>query len=273
MAYDPDELLPYKGNMITKEVIFNKVRGLGWNTKLFGQLDDSEIIRVMEERKTPAQMGKTLEATFTPNQTAAPKAIINLDSDEGSDPSVMGPPGTVAREEPPAPAAGVALESGIVAVGVAPPSHAGKHVRPVDPTRVASAPPVRNPVISADGKPVLESWHQPSKTINVKPPKTDTAKLMSMLDAAFQLAGSDATCPTAKVLVQTNGLDRAFQSMYPELAKKVLGRHDMTPDIKCRGGTVLDIEVEADNGYVHIITSAGVITITGNNLIHKGSEA
>ena len=275
MAYDPDEMIGYRGKMITKDVIWHKVKSLGWNTRLFGQLTDDEMIRVMEERKTPAQMGKSLETTFTPapGAVAAPKAIVDLNSDEGSDPSVMGPPGTPERPDPPAPTGGAVLESGIVATSIAPPSHAGKHLAPVDPTKVAgavlpapaAAPTPQGPMRGMTGTSPIP------KAINVKPPRTDTSKLLSMLDAAFQLAGNDATMNTAKVLVTTNGLERAFQAMYPDLAKKVLGRLDMTPDSKCRGGTVLDIEVEADNGYIHIITSAGVITITGNNLTHKGA--
>lgn len=110
-------------------------------------------------------------------------------------------------------------------------------------------------------------------TINPKPPKTDTGKLMSMLDAAFQLAQNDATVPTAKTLIIANGLERAFQSLYSDLAKKVLGRFDTTPDAKCRGGVVLEIEVEAESGYIHIITTAGLITITGHGLVHKGVQA
>lgn len=266
MAYDPDEMVPYKGKMIPKEVVFHKVKGLGWNTRLFGLLDDSEIVKVLEERKTPAQMGKTMETTFVPNQT--PAVIVDLNSEEGNDPSVMAPMGSTPREDHTSLAApsSPVLESGIAVTTIAPPSHSGKHLRPIDPTKSGALP---QPAPQAPGPwPVIAT-----KAPNVKPPKTDTAKLMSMLDAAFQLAGNDATMSTAKVLVTTNGLERAFQSMYPELAKKVLGRMDMTPDSKCRGGTVLDIELEADNGYCHIITSAGTITIIGNNLVHKGAEA
>lgn len=273
MAYDPDEMIGYRGKMIPKEVIFNKVKGMGWNKPLFSQLTDDEMIRVMDERKTPAQMGKSMAATFVPDPAAAsaPKPIVDINSEEGSDPSVMGPPGTPERPDPPPPATGAVLESGIVATGIAPPSHAGRHLAPVDPTKIPGAvlPAVPTPQGPMRG---TTGMAPPPKAIIVKPPRTDTSKLLSMLDAAFQLAGNDATMNTAKVLVTTNGLERAFQAMYPELAKKVLGRLDMTPDSKCRGGVVLDIEIEAEAGYVHIITSAGTITITGNNLIHKGAE-
>jgi hypothetical protein len=267
MAYDPDEMIAYKGKMITKDVIWHKVKGLGWNTRLFGMLDDNEMIKVLEERKTPAQMGKSLEATFVPNQQP-PAAIVDINDESVQDPSIMGPAGTEPRVEPPMTPAGVVSESGVAPVAIAPPAHAGKHLRPVDPTRGAPGQPV--PVPTPFIPPAPMGGMRP---ITVKPPKTDTAKLMSMLDAAFQLAATEATVSTAKVLVTTNGLERAFQAMYPDLAKKVLGRMDMTPDSKCRGGTVLDIELEADNGYCHIITSAGTITITGSSLTHKGAEA
>lgn len=267
MAYDPDEMIAYRGKMITKDVIWHKVKGLGWNTRLFGMLDDSEMIKVMEERKTPAQMGKSMEATFVPNQQ--PAAVVDINDETVQDPSIMGPAGTEPRVEPPMTPAGVVSESGVAPVAIAPPAHAGKHLRPVDPTK-GGTPGQPVPVPTPFVPPAPMGGMRP---ITVKPPKTDTAKLMSMLDAAFSLAGNDATVSTAKVLVTTNGLERAFQAMYPELAKKVLGRMDMTPDSKCRGGTILDIELEADNGYVHIITSAGTITITGNNLVHKGAEA
>jgi hypothetical protein len=269
MAYDPDEMIAYRGKMITKDVIWHKVKGLGWNTRLFGMLDDSEMIKVMEERKTPAQMGKSMETTFVPNQQ--PAAVVDINDESVQDPSVMGPMGTQPHIEPPMSPAGAVSESGVAPVAITPPAYAGKHLRPVDPTKggVPSqpVPQPQGPMAGTTG------YAPPPRPITVKPPKTDTAKLMSMLDAAFSLAGNDATVNTAKVLVTTNGLERAFQAMYPELAKKVLGRMDMTPDSKCRGGTILDIELEADNGYVHIITSAGTITITGTNLIHKGAEA
>jgi len=270
MAFDPDELLMYKGTMIAKGVIWHKVKSLGWSAPLFATLDENEVIKVLEERKTPKQMGKSLETIFVPNQQSAPAAL--LQSEEGSDPSVMAPMGAQPIEDlAPLPGAqGAVLESGVAAVAVTPPSHAGKHLRPIDPTRPVPAQPGQP--AEAQPRPPFQPVVAP-KAINVKPPKTDTGKLMSMLDAAFQLAGNDATVNTAKVLISTNGLERAFQAMYPELAKKVLGRLDMTPDSKCRGGTVLDIEIEADNGYCHIITSAGVITLTGNNLVHKGSES
>lgn len=276
MAYDPDEMIAYKGKMITKDVIWHKVKGLGWNTRLFGMLDDGEMIKVMEERKTPAQMGKSMEATFVPNQQ--PAAIVDINDETVQDPSIMGPAGTQPRVEPPMTPAGVVSESGVAPVAITPSAHAGKHLRPVDPTKGGT--PTRTVAAYDPTAPQPQSppFIPPApmggmRSITVKPPKTDTAKLMSMLDAAFSLAGNDATVNTAKVLVTTNGLERAFQAMYPELAKKVLGRMDMTPDSKCRGGTILDIELEADNGYVHIITSAGTITITGTNLIHKGAEA
>lgn len=257
-AFDADEVIPYKGNMITKGVIWHKIKSLGWSAPLFASLTDEEVIKVLDERKTPKQMGKVLESVPPPTPASL------LQTEEGSDPSVMAPKGVQPVEDlNPLPGApGAVLESGIAPVGVAPPSFAGKHLRPIDPSKNPQPGP-------APTAPVP----MPPRTITVKPPKTDTAKLMSMLDAAFQLAQTDATVSTAKVLISTNGLERAFQAMYPELAKKVLGRLDMTPDSKCRGGTVLDIEIEADNGYVHIITSAGVITLTGNNLVHKGSES
>jgi hypothetical protein len=271
MAFDPDELLMYKGTMIAKGVIWHKVKSLGWSAQLFATLDENEVIKVLEERKTPKQMGKSLEATFVPNQQPSPAVL--LQTEEGSDPSVMAPAGSQPVEDlAPLPGSpGAVLESGVAVAAIAPPAHAGKHLRPIDPTRPqpgqpAPVPAPQPPMGGATG------YAPPPKAINVKPPKTDTGKLMSMLDAAFQLAGNDATVNTAKVLISTNGLERAFQAMYPDLAKKVLGRLDMTPDSKCRGGTVLDIEIEADNGYCHIITSAGVITLTGNNLVHKGSE-
>lgn len=270
MAYDPEELIMFRGKMITKEVIFHKVKGLGWNTALFGQLTDEEAIKVLEERKTPKDMGKSLATTFVPKD--GPSAVVDLNSEEGSDPSVMAPMGLTPREDHTSlTMPGPVLESGIAVASIAPPSHAGKHLRPIDPTKGGVPPQPGQP--SPQGPMAgMNGYAPPPKAISVKPPKTDTAKLMSMLDAAFQLSNNDATISTAKVLVSTNGLERAFQAMYPELAKKVLGRMDMTPDSKCRGGTILDIEMEASDGYCHIITSSGVITITGINLIHKGAE-
>lgn len=262
--FDPDEVIVMNGHMVTKDVLFHKVKSLGWTQRLFGELTDEQMVEAVTSRKTPASMGKSLAATFTPND--GKPGVPSLDSDEGSDPSVMAPLGVKPQEEPPAIApAGPALTSGVVPTVATP---LPKHLRPVDPTRPATAATAVPMLPAQPGQPMPQA----PRAINVKPPKTDTAKLLSMLDASRELAGQDATMSTAKTLVTTNDLQRAFQSMYPELAKKVLGHFDSTPDPKCRGGVVLDIEVEADSGYVHIVTSAGVITITGNNITHQGAK-
>ena len=263
--YDADAMIPFKGRLISQEAIFHRVKGMGWNTKTFGTLTEDQMIEVLENRKTPAQMGVNTATVFVPNDAKK----IDLDSEEGSVPEVMGAPGARSPDEPPPPVAGAVLESGVAAVAVAPPSHAGKHLRPVDPTKP------NNPIQPATPLPIPSQpmMRDPVKLLEivVKPPRTDTNKLMSMMDAAFQLAQNENTIQTAKTLIMTNGLERAFQTIYPDLAKKVLGRLDTTPDSKCRGGTVLDIEYEAEAGYIHIITTAGTITITGLNLIHKGA--
>lgn len=258
MSFDADDMVPYKGNMFSKEVLWHKCKGLGWTKALFGKLEDDQIVKVMDERLTPEKMGISM---------VVERAIPDLNSTEGSDPSIMGAGGAVAEaiaaaQDKPAPPDAPRSESGVVAVAVVPPSVAGKHLRPIDPTK----PQIGLPVPQAPQAPTQLR----AAPVDVKPPKTDTGKLMSMLDAAFQLSANDTTISTAKTLVTTNGLERAFQALYPELAKKVLGRIDTTPDAKCRGGTILDIEYE--DGYIHIITTAGLITITGSNLVHKGSK-
>jgi hypothetical protein len=94
-----------------------------------------------------------------------------------------------------------------------------------------------------------------------------------MLEAAYALAQNEATHSTAKTLIQANGLERPFQQLHTDLSSKLFGRLDTTPDSKCRGGVVLDIELEVESGYVHIVTTSGTITITGQQLAHKGADA
>jgi hypothetical protein len=265
MAFDHDELIPYKGNMIAKGVIWHKVKSLGWTAALFGQLNDTEIVTVLNEKKTPTQMNKSVSFD--------PKKAINLDSEEGSVPEIMGAGGAVPRpheENGPIPLGSPISESGVTVAAVAPSTlAAGKHLRPVDPTRPATsapavAPGAPAPTIAAPQRPV---------NITVKPPRTDHKKLQSMLEAAYALAQNEATYSTAKTLIQANGLERPFQQLHTELSSKLFGRLDTTPDSKCRGGVVLDIEVEADSGYVHIVTTSGTITITGQQLAHKGADS
>lgn len=251
MSFDADEIVPYKGQSVTKGVLFHKVKSLGWSSRAFAELSDEEIVRVMDNRLTPAALGKT-------QPTTDPKSI--LETEEGSDPGIMsGAPRTGGEDGPPPGAPSVVTPLGPPAAQPASRTHA----RPIDPTR---------PSVVPNGAPAGVPAPQMQRPITVKPPRTDRAKLQSMLDAAFELAQNEATRSTAKTLLQVNGLERAFQSLHGELAMKLFGRIDSAPDNKCRGGIVLDIELEAENGYVHIITTAGVITFTGHQLIHKGSE-
>lgn len=267
MSFDADELIPFKGNMVAKGVIFHKVKSLGWSGRLFATLTDEEIAHVMEHRKSPQQMGKNAAATFDP------KGIIDVNSEEGSIPEIMGAkpgvPGTPGRDETgPIPVGTPAGESGVVATAIAPSTlAAGKHLRPVDPTRP------QRPETQAAPAPLPSSVPQRAVTITVKPPRTDHQKLHSMLEAAFALAQNEATYSTAKTLITTNGLERPFQSLHTDLYKKIFGKLDLTPDSKCRGGIVLDIEMEVENGYIHIITNAGTITITGQQLALHGAQA
>jgi hypothetical protein len=242
MAYDPEEMIPFRGKLITQEAIFHKVKGLGWNTRMFGTLSPERMVQVLEQRMTPAQAGVTPEAV-----AAAPPASGPIDLDAvGEDPSIMGASGPAPIEQP---------ASGIVAETAPPPSP--NHLRPVDPTRTRLTPIQPQAAVPA-AVPVPAA-----KPIVIRPPKVSADKLMPMLDAGFQLAQTDAMASTAKTLISANNLIRPFQVMYPELAKKVFGRIDMTPDEKCRGGVVLEVEIDTDAGYAHIITSAGTITLTG----------
>ncbi len=269
MAFDSDEMISFKGKMISKGVVFHKVKSLGWSTRLFSDLRDEEIIQVLEQRKTPVQMGKNPATTFDPKQ------VVDLNGDEGSVPEIMGGRGS-SVEDGPMPEGAPVSESGVVVTSIAPSTLAAKalaavstekHLRPVDPTRPQPQPPlVHNPL-----PPPIQPPIQP-KAINIKPPRTDRAKLQSMLEAAYALAQNEPTHSTAKTLIVANGLERPFQALHTELYAKLFGRLDTTPDSKCRGGIVLDIEIEADNGYIHIITTAGTITITGQQIAHRGAD-
>ncbi len=265
MAYDADEMVAYKGSMITKGVIFHKVKSLGWTTRLFGALTDDEVVKVLEHRQTPAQMGKNASVTFDP------KEIIDLNNEEGSVPEIMHGAAPSIDEGPIAPGGRPIGESGVTLAGAPPiqpvaPAQpvSAKHLRPVDPTRPTAPTSIPGPVAGLPLPPPV-----PQRPVNIKPPRTDHKKLQSMLEAAYALAQNESTYSTAKTLIQANGLERPFQALHTELYSKLFGRLDTTPDSRCRGGIVLDIEVEADNGYIHIITTAGTITVTGQQLAHE----
>lgn len=269
MSFDGDEMITYKGKLISKGVVFHKVKSLGWSTRLFATLEDSEIITVLEERKTPQQMGKNPSTTFDPKQ------IIDVNSEEGAVTEIMAPGNGIPTgvSDGPVPLGVPVGESGVALAAVAP-STTGKHLRPVDPTRPAAPAAPMAPTAPAGAQPAPFIPQPPRPvTITVKPPRTDRVKLQSMLEAAYALAQNEGTHPTAKTLITANGLERPFQSLHTDLYQKLFGKLDLTPDSKCRGGIVLDIEMEPDNGYIHIITTAGTITITGQQLAHKGADA
>lgn len=52
----------------------------------------------------------------------------------------------------------------------------------------------------------------------------------------------------------------------------MLGRIDTTPDPFCQGGVILDVEIDTENGYAHIVTTSGIITLEGNGLKQTTSE-
>ena len=294
MAYDGDEMLVYNGVPCTRDVLFHKVKKNGWTKALFGPMEQAQINQILAGNLTPAAMGLSVAKVFKPSDSAK---LPDL-QDEDTTSSIMAKPGfEPAPTEQPTQLSGVKLgdpELGLAIVGITPPSQVvavakakealseqgdGKFLRPVDPSKGPGAPapmqqqPQNTPAQPQGYQPQYQQPPQQApRMANVRPPRTDKDKLQSMLEAAFELAKNEATVGTAKTLIKTNGLERAFTVMYPDLVRKVLGNIDTTPDVKCRGGIVFDIEAEPNDGYIHIITSAGVITVTGQNLALKGAD-
>lgn len=234
--FDKDDFVPYKGKSFPREQLFHKVKGLGWSAEAFKQLEDEQVRDVLDNRKTPGQI------TVKVQEFGKKIDLDNLPED----PNIMG------------------LGDGSIEEQVAPPITA----------RVASTPPnsrlqgVVDPTKQIS--PVVQQIQ--SRPISIRPPRTTPEKIMPMLDAAFQLAQTDASIPVAKSLLQSNGLERAFQSIYPDYAKKVLGRVDTSPVSTCVGGVILDVEICSEDGYAHIVTTSGTITLEGLGIKQKESK-
>lgn len=246
MAYDPDEMVAYKGRMFTKEVLFSKVRGLGWSETLFGELEDSQIAEVIDGKKTPAMMGKSVAAA----PITDPKQI--LECAVGSEPEIMG----VGTAPAPQPAAGPAPVTPPVSPRVAAVVSPTTHLKPVNP--MLQAQPA--PVVMGAAPTVSATLYLP---VEIKPPRTRSQSALSILRAAATLAKA-GNSEDATNLITTSDLVPVFTTLYPDLAAKLFNEVQRAPDGLKRGGVLLSVEPEV--GYIHIVTTAGVITITGSNL-------
>ena len=244
--FSSEDIVNYKGKAFPRETLWHKVKGLGWDVARFKVLSDEEITKVMDGRITPENMPLS-EVAQQELSGMVNTGRIDLEKDVEI-PGILtaGPP--LPADEGPIPSTPKQPSKIIVPPGVR-----------LDPAAVV------NPLKQTGTVPAQIE----KKNINIRPPRADVSKLLSILDAAFQLAQGEATKGTAKVLINTNGLERAFQALYPDLATKVLGRIDSSPDANRRGGIVLEIENESEDGYIHIVTTGGVITITGHNLSIK----
>jgi hypothetical protein len=246
MAFAADDMVNYKGKAFSREMLWHKVKSIGWSAAQFGRLTDEQITQVMDQRLTPDKVA------IVETVNDGPVDLEKL----GEDPSIMGatppPPGVEEVSPPvqpmPRPAVPVRL-SGVV-----------------DPTKPAIRPVGQPTPATPTFRPT------PATHINVRPPRTQPGRLLPILDAAYQLAQSETTVATARSLLQSNKLERAFQSLYPDHATKVLGRIDTTPDLLCQGGVILDVEINTEDGYAHIVTTSGIITLEGNGLKQTTNE-
>jgi hypothetical protein len=246
MPYDPDEMVAYKGKMFTKEVLFLRVRGLGWNETLFGDLTDSQIAEVLDGKKTPAMLGKTAPAApiVDPQQM--------LESTVGSDPDIMGAASPAAPSPAPNPAAPPQVSPRVAAI-VSP----ATHLKPANPMLQAQAP--ASPVMGAP--PVVNPTFQPAPEI--KPPRISSQNALSILRAAAALIKS-GMAEEAGNLLRTSDLVPVFSTLYSDQAAKLFPERERATDDCKRGGILLSVEHE--NGYIHFVTTAGTITVTGSNL-------
>jgi hypothetical protein len=234
MLFDPDDFVPYKGGAFTRESLFHKVKGLGWTAEAFKQLEDEQVRDVLDNRKGPGQITVKVQEVATK---------IDLDK-LPEDPNIMG------------------LGDGSVEERV---------VTPPAPTRVLPPPNTRLQVVNDPTKQMAPVVQQ-QKPITVRPPRTTPEKILPILDAAYQLSLSDASIPVAKSLLQSNGLERVFQSLYPDNVKKVLGRVDTSPIASCVGGVILDVEIYPEDGFAHIVTTSGTITLEGFGIKQKENK-
>ena len=232
--FDKDDFVPYKGKSFPREQLFHKVKGLGWTADAFSQLEDEQVRDVLDNRKTPGQITVKVQEVATK---------IDLDA-LPEDPNIMG------------------LGDGSIEERVAtPPS-----------TRVLPPPNTRLQVVNDPTRQAPPVQQIQSRPISVRPPRTTPEKVMPMLEAAYQLAQNENSIHIAKSLLQSNGLERVFQSVYSDHAKKVLGRIDTSPIASCVGGTILDVEIYPEDGFAHIVTTSGTITLEGIGIKQKENK-
>lgn len=263
-TFSSDDLVNYKGKAYPRELLFGKVRGLGWSPDAFKALNDEQVRQVIDGKLSPEkppvdEAEAAIIAKVGAAAVSAPRKPINLD-EIGEDPAIMGTAAPADPDEGPIPNLPQARPTPTMASGV-------RLAGVIDPTKQPTAqPPHAQPTAPMTTAPYPSPVAVPNAVVNVRPPRSDVDKLMAILDAAFQLSSAEATRPSAKALIGAHGLERAFQALHPTLAQSVLGRIDTSPDKKRRGGIILDIEDESQSGYIHIITTGGTITITGPNL-------
>lgn len=266
-TFSSDDLVNYKGKAYPRETLYGKVRGLGWTAAQFKTLSDEQVRKVMDEKLTPDrtpvdEAEQAIVAKVGAAAVTQPTRKIDLEN-LGEEPSIMGTAAPADPDEGPIPTSNArpmpTLASGVRLAGV------------VDPTKPQTVQPSPfQPQATAQPLPTMPIAAAPN-AVNVRPPRSDVDKLMAILDASFQLASSPATKGSARALINAHGLERAFQALHPSLAQEVLGRVDTSPDKKRRGGIILDIEDESKDGYIHIITTGGVITLVGNLSIRENS--
>lgn len=227
----------WKSKFFGKEILFNKAKAVNpaWTEQAFDLVDEDTIDGVME-----GSIGPETIRPPEPDFKAPEKDLqAEVSKDRPPPPGGHTPLATKSKSEATAasPAAPEALAEPLPALPEMPTPEAAPAV-PVAP--------------AAPALPVAPNME----------PQADYKKLLSIIEAAAQLA--DSSAETAKGLLDSHGLEEPFCRLHPEKVEALYGDEKASEPIAGVGSVILALEVFQN--CLHIITTDGVITFSGTNI-------
>lgn len=253
MEIDPDDVLFYRGKLISRMILFNQMKSKGWTQDQFAQVDDEQIEDVMSGAITPAN--------FTPSQDIT---ISKSSASEGvHQPATGGYGGSIKIQEglslpddwtpPPSPD----QDSGLL--------QGGRNGNIMSLPQIEKAPDVAE---------VMEPEETGDPSPNPKPrtiplpvnphlqqqlaPRAEYKKMLAIMAAAAQLEGQ-----VARDLLESHDLQQAFATLYSDKYRSLYGEDSIQEDTGV--GSVI-LAVEMNQSVCHIITNHGVLTFTGSRI-------
>lgn len=257
-GFHEEDFVTYGGRAVHRSIIYDKIKTLGWNVEDTQALTDEQVRQVVAERLQPGQ----IQIYKTNPGSSAVLSEADYDHDEDD---LMSKP-----DVPP-----VELTTPGLQMETAPPIPAGRRLTGVKkpgevtvPKPVASSQPVigKTPAPEPTPAPTPAPTPPPPPKPTLPKPATDWNQVIALLDAVKALTGNEVTYKQASGLCQAHGLWQALKAYDEECYHTLSGDSYLTNNEEdtCIGGIILKAEVA--NGAIHILTTSGTLTLTGNNL-------